>query len=72
MKIALQYLNDINGKTQAVQLPLTEWEKLLNKLKKYEQALKLKSDLKEAFEQVAVLRKTKGHKQTLNEFLNEL
>ena len=72
MKIALQYLNDINGKTQAVQLPLTEWEKLLNKLKKYEQALKLKSDLKEAFEQVAVLRKSKGHKQTLKEFLNEL
>ena len=72
MKITLQYLNDINGKTQAVQLPLTEWEKLLSKLKKYEQALKLKSDLKEAFEQVAVLRKTKGQKQTLNEFLNEL
>ncbi len=72
MKIALQYLNDINGKTQAVQLPLTEWEKLLNKLKKYEQALKLKSDLKEAFEDVAALRKIKGHKQTLNEFLNEV
>jgi hypothetical protein len=72
MKIALQYVNDINGKTQAVQLPLTEWEKVLNKLKKYEQALKLKSDLKEAFEQVAVLKQTKGHQQTLNEFLNEL
>ena len=72
MKIALQYLNDINGKTQAVQLPLTDWEKLLNKLKKYEQALKIQSDLKEAFEQVAVLKKSKGHKQTLNEFLNEL
>jgi hypothetical protein len=24
MKIALQYVNDINGNTQAVQLPLTE------------------------------------------------
>jgi hypothetical protein len=72
MKIALQYVNDINGKTQAVQLPLTEWEKVLNKLKKYEQALKLRSDLKEAFQQVAILKKQKGHKQTLNEFLNEL
>ena len=72
MKIALQYLNDINGKTQAVQLPLTEWEKVLNKLKKYEQALKLKSDLKEAFDQIAVLKNTKEHKQTLNEFLDEL
>jgi hypothetical protein len=72
MKIALQYVNDINGNTNAVQLPLTEWEKVLTKLKKYEQILRLKSDLKEAFEQVAVLKKTKGHKQTLNEFLNEL
>ena len=71
MKIELQYVNDIHGKTQAVQLPLTEWEKILNKLKKYEQALKLRSDLKEALEQVAVLRKQK-HKQTLNEFLDEL
>ena len=72
MKIALQYLNDIHGKTQAVQLPLTEWEKVLNKLKKYEQALQLKSDLQEAFEQVALLKQTNGHKQTLSEFLNEL
>ncbi|MCO5241449.1 MAG: hypothetical protein M9904_15480 [Chitinophagaceae bacterium] len=46
--------------------------KVLNKLKKYEQALKLKSDLKEAFEQVASLKKTKGHKLTLNDFCNEL
>jgi NADH dehydrogenase FAD-containing subunit len=72
MKIALQYVNDMNGETQAVQLPLTDWEKVLNKLKKYEQALKLRSDLKEAFEEVAFLKKQKGHKQTLNEFLNEL
>ncbi len=72
MKIALQYVNDINGKTQAVQLPLTEWEKVLNKLKKYEQSLKLRSDLKEAFAQVAILKQTKGHKQTLTEFLDEL
>ena len=72
MKIALQYVNDMNGRTNAVQLPLTEWEKVLNKLKKYEQALKLKSDLKEAFEQVASLKKAKEHKQILNEFLNEL
>ena len=71
MKIALQYASDINGNTQAVQLPLTEWEKVLNKLKKYEQALKLRSDLKEAFDQVAILKKQKGHKQTLNNFLNE-
>ena len=72
MKIALQYVSDKNGKTQAVQLPLSDWEKLLSKLRKYEQAMKIRSDLKEAFEEVAVLKKQKGAKQTLNEFLNEL
>lgn len=74
MKLALQYLSDTNGNTQAVQLRLTDWEKVLSKLNKYEQALKLKSDLKEAFAQVAELRKLRKakNKQTLNEFLNEL
>ena len=72
MKIALQYVSDSNGKTQAVQLTLTEWEKVLSKLKKYEQTLKIKSDLKEAFDQVALLKKSKQKKPTLNDFLNEL
>ena len=72
MKLDLQFLNDKEGKTQAVQLSLSDWGKLMNKLKKYEQALKLKSDLTEAFKQVERLNTKKGHKQTLKEFLNEL
>ena len=72
MKLELQYLNDVDGNVQAVQLPITDWEKILHKIKKYEQVLKLKSDLQEAFNQVAHLRKTKAKKQTLNEFLDEL
>jgi len=47
-------------------------KKVLNKLKKYEQTLKLKSDLKEALEEVTILRKSKIKKQTLNDFLNEI
>jgi hypothetical protein len=72
MKIAIQYLNDSNGKTQAVQLPLSDWEKVLDKMKMYEQSLKLKSDLKEAFAQVTKMKKSKQKKQTLIEFLEEL
>jgi len=72
MKIALQYVSDGEGNTQSVQLPLTDWEKILAKLKKYEQTLKIKSDLKEAFQQVSALRKSKSKKQTLNDFLDEL
>ena len=54
MKIDVQYVNDSNGKTHAIQLTLTEWEKILAKLRKYEQILKVKTDLKEAFEQVVL------------------
>jgi len=72
MKIELQYVNDTDGNTHAVQIPLVEWEKVLNKLKKYEQALKLQSDSKEAFHQVSLLKSSQKKKQTLNEFLNEL
>jgi hypothetical protein len=72
MKIALQYVSDSNGIPQSVQLPISEWEKVLSRLKKYEQSLKIKTDLKEAFDQVAQLRKSKIKKQTLTNFLNEL
>ena len=72
MKIALQYVSDGDGKTQSVQIPVTDWEKVLAKLKKYEQTLKIKTDLTEAFVQVAQLRKSKAKKQSLKDFLNEL
>jgi hypothetical protein len=72
MKLALQYVSDVNGKPQAVQISLTDWEKVLAKLKKYEQTLRIKSDLTEAFEEVALLRNSKEKKQTLTDFLNEL
>jgi hypothetical protein len=72
MKIALQYLSDANGKAQAVQMPVSEWKKVLSRIRKSEQALQLKSDLKVAFKQVDTLRKSKAKKQTLTDFLNEL
>ena len=72
MKIALQYVSDENGKTQSVQLPITDWEKVLAELKKYEQTLKIKTDLTKAFEQVAQLRKSKVKKQSLKDFLDKL
>jgi predicted transglutaminase-like protease len=72
MKLALQYLSDSDGEPRAVQLPIADWKKVLEKLKKYEQTLKIKSDLTEAFEEVAFLRKSKEKKQTLTDFLDEL
>lgn len=72
MKLAIQYVNDSTGKTKSVQLPLSEWKKLMNRLQKYEQSLKLKNDLTEAFKEVEVIKKSRTKKTTLKEFLNEL
>ena len=72
MKIPIQYLNDEKGNIKAVQLPIDEWEKILNKLKKYEQALVLKSQIKDAIEQMSTLMSSRKRKQNLKEFLNDL
>lgn len=65
-------MNDAFGNTQAVQMPLGEWKKVVRRLDKYEQALKLQSELKEALKEVEMLKASKARKQTLTEFLDEL
>ena len=72
MKTAVQYLNDHKGNTQAVQLPITQWTRLMNRLTKYEQMLKLKSDLTRSLDEVRKMRLEKIKKQSLQDFLNEL
>ena len=72
MKTAVQYLSDNNGNTQAVQLSITQWTRLMNKLNKYEQMLHVKSDLTRAFDEVKKMRQGKIKKQYLQDFLNEL
>lgn len=72
MKLSVQFVSDSKGNTKAVQLPLTDWNKLVDKLKKYEEVLKIKSDLTAAFNEVELMRKGKIKKQTLAGFLDEL
>jgi len=72
MNIAVQYVTDSAGKPQAVQLSLTDWEALMDKLKGYEQTLSLKSDLEEAFAHVEQMRSGKAPKTSLTAFLDEL
>lgn len=68
----IQYVNDSSGNTQAVQLPLSDWKKLLTKVRKYEQMLKMKNSLIEAYDQVETMKRSKAKKQTLTDFLNDL
>lgn len=72
MEIDIQYLKDSKGIPTAVQISLSEWERILNQLKKSEQILKLQTDLKLAFKEVEIMKKSSLKKQNLNEFLNEL
>ena len=69
MKLIFQYVKDSKGKIKFIQLPLNDWKKLMKKLNEYEQILKIKSDLIQAFNEVEILRKFKFKKQTLKEFL---
>lgn len=72
MKVQLQYLNDQEGNLKAVQIPIEDWKKLESRMKKYEQAFRVKEDLVSAFEEVKQMRSGKIPKQTLSDFLNEL
>ena len=68
----IQYLTDTKGQKQGVQMSLTEWEKVMAQLRYYEQFLRLKTDLKEAFDDVKAMQEGKVKKQTLSDFLNEV
>ena len=70
MKTAVQYLSDNEGKTHTVQLSISKWTRLMNRLSKYEQMLMLKSDLTRSFEEVKKMRLGKIKKQPLHDFLN--
>jgi len=72
MKLALEYINDTKGNPKMVQLPVTQWKRIVSKLEKYEQALKIKDDLTEAFDQVERMRKVGGEKKTLSSYQDEL
>lgn len=56
----------------AVQLPISQWTRLMNKITKYEQMLKIKSDLTQALKEVKKMRGGKIKKQSFQDFLNEL
>ena len=72
MKLALQYVNDSEGKTQAVQLSVADWNKVLHALRKYEQSLQLKGQLKTALAEVKKTAHAKRKPQNLEAFLDAL
>ena len=71
MKAPLHYVNDADGNVQAVQVPVQQWNKLIEKLRHYEQLLKLRSTLGTALDQVEQMRSGKLKKRTLKDVLRE-
>jgi hypothetical protein len=69
MRLSVQYVNDVQGNVQAVQVPVGEWKRLLKSMRGLEQRLKLKSDLTEALAEVERKRGGKQKMETLDEFL---
>ncbi len=70
MKLTVQYVNDADGNVQAVQIPIKDWEKHVLKMRRYEQLLKLRSDIVEALSEVERMRKGKLKKRSLSSVLN--
>ncbi|MGB6047728.1 MAG: hypothetical protein WBG34_09020 [Flavobacteriales bacterium] len=72
MKVTMQYVNDADGNVQAVQVPVKDWNDLVEKLRHYEQLLKMRSTLSDALSQVARMRSGKLKKRTLKDVLREV
>jgi hypothetical protein len=68
----IQYLTNLQGQKQGVQMSLKEWEKIMTQLRHYEQLLHLKSDLKEAILEVNLMQEGKLKKQSLTDFLQDV
>ena len=72
MTLHVEYIQDEAGRPESVKLPVDEWEKLMERLQRYEQAAQVRADLREAFTQVERMREGKISKQSLSDFLNEV
>ncbi len=71
----IQYITDKKGHKSAVQLPIEDWEQLLNDLKELEILRNKKTfmyDLKESIEEVKLAKEGKISLQSAKDFLNEI
>lgn len=72
MRLSVQYLNDSAGKVQAVQVPFTEWKRILRALRGRQEEKKIKSDITAALREIEQMQSSKIPPRTLEEFLREL
>jgi len=71
----IQYITDIKGQKNAVQLPLQDWEQIqkdLIELKRLRSKKLFLTELAEAVEEMKQIREGKKQARNADEFLNEL
>jgi hypothetical protein len=69
--MTLQYVTNTEGVPIAVQIPLLEWEKLMQELGALRRKVEVLQGIKEGIIEVRKARKEKRKLQTLTDFLNE-
>jgi hypothetical protein len=69
--MTLQYVTNTEGVPVAVQIPLLEWEKLMQELGELRRKIEVLQGIKEGIIEVRKARKEKRKLQTLTDFLNE-
>ncbi len=71
----LQYITDNKGHRSAVQLPMKEWEKILNDLEELERLRNKKqfmTELAEAVDEMKLIKEGKAQARNAEDFINEL
>lgn len=69
-RVRLQY--DADGKPKKVEMSYAQYKKLMDRIRKYEQAMKIKEDLQVAFEEVREMEKIGRKPKNLKDFLHEI
>ena len=72
MKLQIQYLTNESGNPTAVQIPIKEWNRYKKKFSEYENLVRFKIGLRNAFEEFEEIKKGEKKAVTLTEFLDEL
>ena len=72
MTLHPNYVVNDKGQKVFVQVPLKEWERLLDEIKKLRNLLEFREELKTAFQEVREIQQGKRKAVTLKDFLNEV
>lgn len=72
MEIQIKHITDTNGKVEAVQIPIEDWENVQSLIKKLRQGHDIKKSLARSAKEVKEMMAGKRKKKTIEDFMNEL